>query len=550
MNKKIKILIANDSSILGTGYGVYAKELLTRLHKKGDYDIAELACYVNCKNTEIQNIPWKVYPNAPDDPNSDESKHYNSKPVNQFGLWRFNKVLSHYKPDIVFDVRDYWMYAFQEVSPYRRWFKWVVMPTVDSAPQKLEWLDTFASADLIVPYTEWSQQTLINQCGDKINLFPKIANAGVDLDKFRPVKSKSEIQKELYGRQLSVTGCVMRNQKRKLFFDLFSAYRLYLNQLISDGKKELYENSYLHVHTSYPEVLGWQLGELLLETKMLDKTLFTYTCRHCKQVQISKFHQSLAKCKHCGNISSFMPNASNPVSTEDLVKIYNCFNLFIQYAICEGFGMPQIEAAACGIPIASVDYSAMTEIVTKLNGYHIPVQRMFREMETGADRAYPNNNSVKDILYDFFIAKTEDQRNNFSAETRKLCKRYYSWDSVAAVWDEALKSIDISTNLDWDKPDPQPCDTSIKVPQNLNQIEYIKFIVDNIINEPYLWNVSPIKQLTRSFCLGLVALNGGIRTMDHAAVTQMLETFLNNKQACENMRLNGKFEELFYNVKR
>ena len=94
MNKKIKILIANDSSILGTGYGVYAKELLTRLHKKGDYDIAELACYVNCKNTEIQNIPWKVYPNAPDDPNSDESKHYNSKPVNQFGLWRFNKVLS------------------------------------------------------------------------------------------------------------------------------------------------------------------------------------------------------------------------------------------------------------------------------------------------------------------------------------------------------------------------------------------------------------------------------------------------------------------------
>ena len=64
-----------------------------------------------------------------------------------------------------------------------------------------------------------------------------------------------------------------------------------------------------------------------------------------------------------------MPSVNSGLSTKELVEIMNMFDIYVQYAICEGFGMPQVEAAACGIPIASVDYSAMNDIVHKLNGY-------------------------------------------------------------------------------------------------------------------------------------------------------------------------------------
>ena len=112
---KTKILIANDASILGTGYGVYGKELLKRLNATGKYEIAELACYADINTPGIKDYEWKVYPNAVG-PQHKDWESYRKTSVSAFGGWRFNKVAIHFQPDIVFDIRDYWMYAYQEVD--------------------------------------------------------------------------------------------------------------------------------------------------------------------------------------------------------------------------------------------------------------------------------------------------------------------------------------------------------------------------------------------------------------------------------------------------
>lgn len=538
MNKKIKLLIANDASCLGTGYAVYGQELLSRLHDSGKYEIAEIGCYVGVENPVCKTIPWKFYPNAV--PGNDKrSELYKKNVVNQFGAWRFNQALLHFKPDIVFDIRDYWMYAYQETSPYRKFFKWVLMPTVDSAPQKEEWLYTFSNADLIVPYTDWAKKTLANQCGSKINLFSKIANAGVNTEVFIPAKNKKQLQKEVFGEELSITGVVMRNQKRKLFPDLFKAYRAYLDKLISENKKELYNKSYLYLHTSYPEEHGWDLPLLLLENNLLDKVYCTYLCNNCKATYPEKFRQSVSVCKNCGKKSLLMPSASNPASTASLVKIYNLFDFFIQYAICEGFGMPQVEAASCGIPLASVYYSAMEEIVDNLEGYRIPVERMFRELETTANRAYPDINATTEILYDFFVNKTEEQRNNMSKNTRDLCKKYYTWDGVAKVWDEAFESIDLSSKLDWDAPNPNPTNhLNNTVPHNLSPTEFIEHIILNIINEPMLLKTAPINNLIKHFSSGMFPGKGTISAYSYQDVAKTLEGYLNSKIMYEDVRTN------------
>lgn len=549
MNKK-RLLIVNDSSFLGTGYGVYGKELLTRLHKSDKYEIAELGCYATVSSPQIKDIPWKFYPNAVADPNDERQKAFHSNPINAFGAWRFEKVLLDFKPDIVFDIRDYWMYAYMETSPLRKYFKWCIMPTVDSAPQKKEWLYTFANADVVVPYTEWARNVLTQQSGNNINLFHKIANAGVDEKIFVPVKDKRAHKIEMLGSDLSITGTVMRNQKRKLFPNLMKSYRAYLDRLLEQGKKELYSKSFLYLHTSYPESNGWDLPSLLIEHGLADKTLFTFVCKNCKYETIDKFKECSVACPKCNKNALFMPSANIPVSTNYLVKVYNLFDIFVQYAICEGFGMPQIESAACGVPIVSVDYSAMSEIVRNLNGYPIPVKALFRELETGADRAHPDDNHLIDVLYDFHVNTNDEQKKIESKRVRKKCIEHYTWDDVYKVWDSVFDSIDVSDKPSWGQEEINPTNVKLKVPNNINPTDMIEYVINNIINEPYLLNTAQVKALIKNVGNGIFPEAGGIKPMTMDRVVSMLESFLNNKNSTNNARMNPETigEEDFLNV--
>ena len=59
-------------------------------------------------------------------------------------------------PDVVCDIRDFWMLDFAERSPFRPYFKWAVMPTVDARPQARQWVATYASADACLTYSDWA----------------------------------------------------------------------------------------------------------------------------------------------------------------------------------------------------------------------------------------------------------------------------------------------------------------------------------------------------------------------------------------------------------
>lgn len=536
---KKRIFIVNDASFLNTGYSIYGREILSRLHNSGKYEVAELGCYADINNPAIKNIPWKFYPNAV---NSGDKRtdQYRSNNINQFGLWRFNRCLADFKPHIVFDIRDYWMFSYQEVSPYRPYFHWVIMPATDSAPPKLEWLYTFANADIVVPYTRWAKNTLTNSCGNQINLFPKIANAGINGNEFYPIENKKEHKIKYFGEDLNIIGTVMRNQKRKLLADLMLAFKKYLARLKQNNQTDLYNKTYLYLHTSYPEDAGWDIPALLLEHGIANKTYFTYQCRACGNFFPSKFQQSVTVCKHCGNRAAGLASPVNGISTSNLNQVYNLFDLFVQYAICEGFGMPQVEAAACGVPLASVDYSAMTEIIDTLGGYKIPVDRTFRELETNADRVYPDIDKTVDIFEDFFIKQSLDSRNNLSASTREKCLSNYTWDHTYKVWEECFDSIDINKKTRWDSSQTAVTrQQQLKVPKDLNHKEFIEYICHNIINDSNLINTAPIQMLIKESVSGIIATGGSLTSVNKDYLVHKLEAFLNNKIMCEQMRLNS-----------
>jgi len=51
------------------------------------------------------------------------------------------------------------------------------------------------------------------------------------------------------------------------------------------------------------------------------------------------------------------------IATEELVKIFNLASVYVSTSKNEGFGMPQLEAMACGCPVVSPHNSAMIEVV-------------------------------------------------------------------------------------------------------------------------------------------------------------------------------------------
>jgi hypothetical protein len=201
--------------------------------------------------------------------------------------------------------------------------------------------------------------------------------------------------------------------------------------------------------------------------------------------------------------------------------------------------MPQVEAASCGVQIASVDYSAMTEIAEKLDGIKIPLARVFREMETNANRVYPDIDATTNIIYDYIVNTSEENKKRQSANIREKCSSIYSWDNCFKVWDECFDSIDIKNKMSWNTPTAHPTNhTSVTVPDNLNPAQFVEYIIANIINEPKLVKTAMSQNLIRDMGSILVARNNMIQSIDHNHALQVLNQLLNEKMNYEHMRVN------------
>ena len=480
MTRNKKVLFCSEASWLSTGYSVYTKEVLSRLNQIDGLEVAELACYVDANNPQIQSTPWKVYPNKPA-PGDAALNSYNGNPSAQFGEQQFNHVLLDFQPDIVMDIRDWWMIEFEQRSPFRDFFHWSIMPTVDAEPQDLQWINTYASADSVFAYSEFGRDTLLKQCDD-IN-FINIASPAASQE-FMPVADKAKHKNSMgLSENSMIIGTVMRNQKRKLYPDLFESFAKFLKQ-IDDN------NVYLYCHTYYPDV-GWDIPRLLDEHQLASRVLFTYKCRNCGNISCDFFRDSINGCTNCGALSNQLAGISNSVNTAELSSIYNIFDVYVQYANSEGFGMPQLEAAYCGLPIISTYYSAMQSVVDNIGAIGIEPLSYYLECETGCKRAVPDNEKfIKELI------KLHNKKSELRSIGMEICKKarsQYSWDKAADAWLSHIKSVpmkDLSET--WLSP-PRIFQPATTIPSNIDSIvDKVNFIFTDILHKPewigsYLW---------------------------------------------------------------
>jgi len=546
MANKLKVLMCSEASFLNSGFGTYTKEVLSRLHKTNKYEIAEFASYGFVNDPRDRSIDWIYYANAvrEDDP---RHKEYSSRQDNQFGRWRFEKVLLDFKPDVVIDVRDYWMSAYQSYSPFRKYFHWILMPTVDSEPQQEDWIDTFLSADAVFTYSDWGAEVLNRQSSGKIKYIDTTA-PGVDLKAFnlKDINSRLSLRQKMgIPSDAIVFGTVMRNQKRKLFPELFITFRELLDKLEAENKPEIAKKLYLHIHTSYPD-MGWDIPELLKESRIANKVLITYSCKNCKNVLASTFCGPIRNCPKCLSKSMGFTSVGDGVSSETLSDIYNCFDIYIQYAICEGFGMPQVEAGACGVPVFTVEYSAMIDIINKLNATPIKVKSRFKELETKAMRVYPDNRDLTNKLLDFLLLSNHEKLSR-SKDIRKLTAKHFDWDVPFRKWERYFDSLDAKGyRANWDKPSNYLREIKISDNHNSENFDLLMYACNNNLNNYNLMSsmifLNMLKDLDYGFMQNGMQIQG--YSLEDAITT--INTMIDNNNAVEPVRLeNIKFDDDF-----
>lgn len=523
--RKTRILLCNEASFMNSGYANYGRELLYGLYKTGKYEIAELGCYATVEDHRGQGLPWKFYPNAVSSKDERYAK-YTSNQANSFGFWRFDLTCLDFKPNVVIDIRDPWMFEFESFSPLKEFYHWMIMPPVDSIPQKTEWLNTFSLADIVMPYTQWAAKALSSLEGK--NLHNQITPAGVNHNIFKPIaniKEKFNIDTDSF-----VIGAVMRNQRRKLIPSLMELF----NKIESGTEKKCL----LYLHTTYPEMIGWDLPQLLLEHNIINKVLFTYSCKKCNHCFPSVFRGVQTYCKKCNEHAATMPSTTNGVEESKLAEIYNIFDVFLQYAICEGFGLPQIEAGACGVPVCSVDYTAMSEVVRNIGGYPIAVNQIFRELESNAYRAYPNQEDAFKIVLNILNMSSID-RTLLKESIRKQTIENYSWDTTINVWENAIDSLDLSNKREWSDKTRFTIPPVVDLDYSLSAFDLSKYICENILKDKNVLFSEFCQKSIREVDLGVTKSGNGFSSTTKETLVKHLEQYANHKVFIDDIRLSN-----------
>lgn len=204
--------------------------------------------------------------------------------------------------------------------------------------------------------------------------------------------------------------------------------------------------------------------------------------------------------------------------------------------------MPQVEAAACGVPLASVNYSAMADIIKKTNGIPLKVQKMFYEWETNAFRAYPDNEYTADAIYKY-MQRDENYKQTKSQQAMSAANKWFSWDRTANIWAEHFKSVILTGKQGrWDAPSTLS-ETDTTIPEfidnpNISNTQFVEWLCHFVAKDKELFfshfGLTMIEQLN----------NGLTSTHKHGApITrkQMYDTCKqlgNNKILCEQARTN------------
>lgn len=497
MQRKIKLLIADEGVFSSTGYAEISRQLLPRLHQQPDIELVELASFTDPRDPRLAQLPWQCIGTLPTNPQ--EQQAFQSNHLNNFGAWKFDQIVCQYRPDCVASWRDPFMDVFIVQSPLKPYFSHIWMVTADGAPMDEKWISDISLADYVTGYTQWGLDQMRQQGGKQINAVDVTA-PGADLQNFSIVPNK-RLHKQQYGLppDAFVVGFVARNQLRKAFPNLARAFAHFLKI----APPELAARSYMVWHTNPAE--GWNVPLLLQESDISNRVLFTYLCYKCQHIDLSLYQEVRRVCPKCGAAELRSVSSQVGIQPAELSKIYNVMDCYVQYAFLEGIGVPQLEAAACGLPLFAVPYSGMQDIVDKLGATPITIKTYYRELNTHRFFAVPDDEGFARQLLEFAQLPEKDRKIR-GFKTRMALEKHFTWDECAARWLKLIRGCKLR-DADWAKP-PRLHQPAASAPEGLSDSDFVDWCLIHIVGRPELCDsytsLKLAKDLQNGFTVGLL----------------------------------------------
>jgi len=392
---KKKILIISDGVYLSTGFATVTRNLYKILKDK--FEIRVLAT-----------VPHKsVY----------------QKPIVYIPEGRdiadiFTDILKNYNPDLVISVSDIWRLGFIVDVKQDYPFNWLAYVPVEAEhlPLKVQYNGVFVNnyiilnyAEILVAYSKFGKEEL-----EKFGLaVSDYIYHGVDTEFFQPLKiDRKQLLKSIFNidnPDVRVFLCVCDNQNRKRLDLLIRAW--------GDYKKQYPESESILVLLTQPlKHNGYDIPKLLE----------IYNCSN----SVFYFNEYL----HGKGFTS-----------EQLLTYYNLCDYFVMTSAGEGFGLPYLEAMACGkIPIYT-DYATPKEIIADL-GEPISVKEFYQAVGVYFKWAMIDVEKLVKIFY-----MCGRVRNNKNENCVKYAKKL-DWKKLKAKWTVAInqamqKSIKIGGKI-------------------------------------------------------------------------------------------------------
>lgn len=377
----MRIVIGSNAPFAGTGYGTQVKQLVPRLRVLG-HEVAVHAWY-GLEGGILAMDGVTMYP----------------KYRHGYGNDIVGAHANHFKADIVITLIDAWVLDAAMVPPHIKFCPWF---PVDMEPIPPPVLNVVKDAYQPIVYSRFGERMARN-AGLDVRYVPH----GIDCQVFSPGDKTEARERCGLPKDAFIVGMVAANKgnpSRKAFPEQLTAFAQF-------ARRHTDAVLYLHTNKGVDDGMGGvNLPELINYLEISDRVIFP---------------------DPYGQILGY-PEAH-------MVALYRSFDVLLSVSRGEGFGIPIVEAQACGTPVIVGDWTSMPELCFGGWGVH---ERVPDYTPLAAYQYVPGIDAIRDCIkaaYHEAGARREQARAGALAYDADLVARDY-WRPVLAEIEHRLTS--------------------------------------------------------------------------------------------------------------
>jgi len=435
MAKKIKVLWASDINS-ATGFGTVSYALIPRLQDTGKYEFVGMG--INYRGVRFPGM--HIY-------------QCDSQDVYGFNL--FPAVARREKPDLVFALQDLfvtfkWFEALREVAPET---PTVLYFPIDGNSTPPHWLNCVRQATVPVAYSEYGRQLVEERAPDQKGRIELIYH-GAETDLFKPLSeaNRDHIRSLNNVSDRFVVGVINRFQPRKLVPLAIRAFSLMYN-----GYKKCHKCGNYYLASLGKCDLNFCEGGEHDEIVPPKPEMFLYLHCNIEEHMMGGPANSLAMSWETAGIKKADGCIMTPgvdiygpqtPPKEEMPNIYGMLDCYLAVDCGEGYGLTQMEALSCGIPVVKSSSTTGPELVGKFG--HMVKSSAFFSMpyDSGHFRPVVAVHDVVDQLEEVYAEwLANGRKTKLSQEQHKHVVKNFNWDNIAKQFDNVFqKALEAPVN--------------------------------------------------------------------------------------------------------